>query len=106
MTAVNTSRAGKALLLAVIFGAAVAAAQPASAQQGQRGGKAELAPSGVPNGYYVPRGSQGVGYPLTFSWIWGPAKMPPAPTDFGPNLDFSASGYTLNGVPNRSPYPD
>jgi hypothetical protein len=31
--------------------------------------------------------------------------MPPAPTDFGPHFDFP-TGYSLNGVPDRSPYPD
>lgn len=105
MTRLTAFRAGKALLLASLFGAALAFALPAEAQQGKRVA-AESGPSGIPNGYYAQRGPRGGGaYPLTFSWIWGPAKMPPAPTDFGPHFDFP-SGYSLNGVPDRSPYPD
>lgn len=63
-------------------------------------------PAGYPNNYYAGRGPRGVdGYPLTLGWIWGPAKMPPPPTDFGPYFDYP-SGYTLNGPPNQSPYPN
>ena len=28
------------------------------------------------------------GYSLTLRDVWGPAKMPPAPKDFGPHFDF------------------
>jgi|GEM_PF-520564 len=43
---------------------------------------------------------------LNLSDIWGPAEMPPAPMDFGPGFDFPPGGYTLDGVPNSSPYPN
>ncbi len=50
--------------------------------------------------------NQGVGgTSLTLSDIWGPAEMPP-PTIDSPGYDYNNSGYTLNGVPNRSPYPN
>jgi len=76
----------------------------AEAQQGAREAAAE---PGDGNGTYAPhrRRPRGVdGYPLTLGWIWGPAKMPPPPTDFGPYFDYP-SGYTLNGPPDQSPYP-
>jgi hypothetical protein len=50
--------------------------------------------------------NQGVGgTSLTLSDIWGPAEMPPPPKD-SPGYDYTNSGYTLNGAPNRSPYPN
>ena len=36
--------------------------------------------------------------------LWGPAKMPPAPTDFGPHFDFPPE--PLNGGLNHDPYPN
>jgi hypothetical protein len=36
--------------------------------------------------------------------VWGPAKMPPAPTDFGPHFDFPPE--PLNGGLNHDPYPN
>ena len=94
-----------------LYAAVIAAAQlvmpSADAQQRPSEKSVGLGPAGAPDGYYTQRGPSGAGggYPLTFSWIWGPAKMPPAPTDFGPHFDFP-TGYSLNGVPDRSPYPD
>ncbi len=41
---------------------------------------------------------------ITLSDIWGPAKMPPAPKDFGPNFDFPPE--PLNGTPLHDPYPN
>jgi hypothetical protein len=41
---------------------------------------------------------------ITMSDIWGPAKMPPAPKDFGPNFDFPPE--PLNGTPLHDPYPN
>ena len=41
---------------------------------------------------------------ITLSDIWGPAKMPPAPQDFGPNFDFPPA--PLNGTPLHDPYPN
>lgn len=53
----------------------------------------------------VQRGPRGVGgYSLTLSDIWGPAKMPSAPTDFGPHFDFPPE--PLNGAPLHDPYPN
>ena len=51
--------------------------------------------------------NQGVGgTSLTLRDIWGPAEMPPPPTDFGPGFDYTGSGYTLDGAPDHSPYPN
>ena len=36
--------------------------------------------------------------------LWGPAKMPPAPTDFGPHFDFPPA--PLNGGLTQDPYPE
>ena len=75
------------------------------AQQRPKGDAAEQGPGGDPNGYFVPRGPRGVGgYSLTLSDIWGPAKMPPAPKDFGPHFDFPPE--PLNGAPLHDPYPN
>jgi hypothetical protein len=47
------------------------------------------------------------GYSTTLSEVWGPPKMPPAPTDFGPHFDFPSGGYgSLNGPPLHDPYPN
>jgi hypothetical protein len=76
----------------------------AEAQQGPKGNAAEQGPGDL-NGYYVQRGPRGVGgYSLTLSDIWGPAKMPPAPKDFGPHFDFPPE--PLNGAPLHDPYPN
>jgi len=40
---------------------------------------------------------------LTIRDIWGPAGMPPAPTDFGPHFDFPPA--SLNDGPTEAPYP-
>jgi len=110
MTSHSISASHLPALLAAVLGALIFAAQPAEAQQRQRGTTAEPSPGGYPNGYYAPRGPRGVGgYSLTFSDIWGPAKMPPAPTDFGPHFDFPTPGYgaqPLSGAPLHDPYPN
>jgi hypothetical protein len=78
--------------------------QPAEAQQNQRG-KAEEQGAYNYSPYYVERGSRGVGgYSLRFSDIWGPAKMPPAPRDFGPHFDYPPE--SLNSTPLHDPYPN
>ena len=57
------------------------------------------------NGNYVPRDERGIGfYSLRLSDVWGPAKMPPAPKDFGPHFDFPPE--PLNGAPLHDPYPN
>jgi hypothetical protein len=54
----------------------------------------------------VPRAALG-SYSTTLSEILGLPEMPPAPKDFGPHFDFPAGGSeTLNGPPDRSPYPN
>ena len=58
-----------------------------------------------PGTYSVQRGQDGVGgYSLRLSDVWGPAKMPPAPKDFGPHFDFPPE--PLNGAPLQDPYPN
>ncbi len=44
------------------------------------------------------------GYSLTLRDVWGPAKMPPAPTDFGPHFDFPPE--PLSGGLTHDPYPN
>ena len=95
--AVATFLAGAILVLCSTLGA--------EAQQGSKGHAEEETTGGNPNGYYVQRGPGGVGgYSLTLSDIWGPAKMPPAPKDFGPHFDFPPE--PLNGAPLHDPYPN
>ena len=60
---------------------AISAVQDAIAQQANNGQGA-----GPPR-IYVPPGPLPVGgYSLRLSDVWGPAKMPPAPKDFGPHF--------------------
>ena len=89
--------AGSAVLLSSMPGV--------QAQQGPSD-RAEQGSGGVPNGNYGPRHpDRGVGfYSLRLSDIWGPAKMPPAPMDFGPHFDFPPE--PLNGAPLHDPYPN
>jgi hypothetical protein len=72
----------------------------AEAQQGRKGDEGGQGPYYVQQG---PRGGVG-GYSLRLSDIWGPAKMPPAPKDFGPHFDFPPE--PLNGAPLHDPYPN
>ncbi len=44
------------------------------------------------------------GYSMTLSDVWGPAEMPPAPTDFGPHFDFPPQA--LGGGLTHDPYPN
>ena len=87
--------------LAAIFIAAFAAMSwyvpQADAQQRQRA-TAEPAPGVV---YGSNRGVGG--HSATLSDVWGPAKMPPAPKDFGPHFDFQPDN--LNSGLSHSPYP-
>jgi hypothetical protein len=87
----------KFLPLATILASGVvviSAVQDASAQQANNGQGA---------GPHVPPGPPPVGgYSLRLSDVWGPAKMPPAPKDFGPHFDFPPA--PLNSVPLPDPY--
>ena len=67
-----------------------AAAEPGSRNSAQQG--------------YVPRTTATGGYSLRLRDIWGPAKMPPAPKDFGPHYDYPP--HPLNGAPVHDPYPN
>jgi hypothetical protein len=49
--------------------------------------------------YVIPKRG---GYSLRMRDIWGPAKMPPAPTDFGPHFDYPPE--SLNSSPTHAPY--
>ena len=93
-------------LLPVLAGAVLAlvAVQDARAQQGSNGSQA--AQGEYPYGAYGPVGPRRPGgfSRLTLSDIWGPAKMPPAPMDFGPHFDFPPE--PLNGAPLHDPYPN
>jgi hypothetical protein len=93
----------KSLPLAAIVASALFvafAAQDAAAQQQNNAGSGQ-----APRGYYVQRGQPAVGgYSLRLSDIWGPAKMPPAPKDFGPHFDFPPE--PLNGGLLHDPYPN
>jgi hypothetical protein len=44
------------------------------------------------------------GYSVTLREVWGPARMPPPPQDFGPHFDFPPE--PLNGGLNHDPYPN
>jgi hypothetical protein len=92
----------KAFSLAAIVASAaflMPAAQNASAQSNN--GSAAGPSSRV---LVVPRGQPVIGgYSLRLSDVWGPAKMPPAPKDFGPHFDFPPA--PLNSVPLPDPYP-
>jgi hypothetical protein len=94
----------KSLPFAAIVLSAVVLAfamQEAGAQQPNNGAGSGQAP----RGYYVQRGQPAVGgYSLRLSDIWGPAKMPPAPKDFGPHFDFPPE--PLNGGLLHDPYPN
>jgi hypothetical protein len=61
----------------------------------------------------APRDAVIGGYSTTLSDVWGPAEMPGAPRDFGPNFDFPAGGSislpssvpsAVQGPPDHSPY--
>lgn len=98
-------RVSRKRLLPALAGAllALVAAQDAQAQQPSNGSQA--AQGGYQGGYGVAGPRRPGGYSrLTLSDIWGPAKMPPPPVDFGPHFDFPPE--PLNGAPLHDPYPD
>jgi len=51
------------------------------------------------------RGPAVGGTSWTLSDVWGEPKMPEPSYDY-PGYDHTPGGYTLNGPPNRSPYPN
>ena len=78
---------------------ALVAFESAVAQQPGSDGTTQNGPNGPHRGPAIG------GTSLTLSDIWGPAKMPPSPRDFGPHFDYRPQD-TLNGVPNHAPYPN
>jgi hypothetical protein len=94
----------KSLPLAAALAAAafvLFAMQDAQAQQRDNGASANQGPGT----YSMQGGRNGVGgYSVRLSDVWGPAKMPPAPKDFGPHFDFPPE--PLNGAPLHDPYPN
>jgi hypothetical protein len=99
--------ASRFFLIAAICGALLAAvaAQDASAQQAPSQDQASQGSGGyVGEGYGPPRRGVGGFSRLTLSDIWGPAKMPSPPVDFGPHFDFPPQ--PLNGAPLHDPYPN
>jgi hypothetical protein len=94
---------GQSRTLAIMLAGALMvllAISVAEAQQSPKGNEGGQGPYYVQQG---PRGGVG-GYSLRLSDIWGPAKMPPAPKDFGPHFDFPPE--PLNGAPLHDPYPN
>lgn len=92
-------------LCAAVVAAAFWVMPSANAQQKPSEKSLDLSPTGSPNAYYGGRGPRGVGgYSMTFGDIWGPAKMPPAPRDFGPHFDYPPE--SLNSTPLHDPYPN
>jgi hypothetical protein len=91
----------KLLALAALF-AAVALMLPAKDANAEPGSRNSSAEQGTI--VYVPRTTATGGYSLRLRDIWGPAKMPPAPKDFGPHYDYPPS--SLNGAPVHDPYPN
>jgi len=96
------------LLPATFFaGAFLVLIGPQEAKSEEAEGQAAGESSAGNYNYVVPRRRRPGGYSrLNLSDIWGPAEMPPAPMDFGPGFDFTPGGFTLEGVPNDSPYPN
>jgi hypothetical protein len=88
-------------LAALVAGAVFALLITSGAEAQDRGG---AGPSGQSPGRQVHRNYGVGGTSLTLSDIWGPAKMPPAPTDFGPHFDYPPD--PLNGAPLHDPYPN
>ena len=81
------------------------AMQDAHAQQAPSGNNAAQGTGGFGAPNYVDGRPRRGGYSvLSLSDIWGPAKMPPAPKDFGPHFDFPPE--SLNGAPLHDPYPN
>ncbi|MGH6791438.1 MAG: hypothetical protein ACRECF_01705 [Methyloceanibacter sp.] len=86
-------------LVALLLGATLVllSLQPAEAQRRTATPNA----SQLDYTYVVPKRG---GYSLRMRDIWGPAKMPPAPQDFGPHFDYPPE--SLNSGPTQAPYPN
>lgn len=91
----------KLLPLAVVLASASLLLVGGDAYAQQRTGAG--ASQALGGGYVVRERGVG-GYSLTLRDVWGPAKMPPAPKDFGPHFDFPPE--PLNGGLTHDPYPN
>jgi hypothetical protein len=89
------------LVTAVVAAAAISVMTGEVSAQQTNGGTVAQA-RGAPV-VVVPQRGVG-GYSLTLRDVWGPAKMPPAPKDFGPHFDFPPE--PLNGGLSHDPYPN
>jgi hypothetical protein len=92
----------KLLALAAMFAAASLMLLPSKEAAAEPGSQNSSPQQGQT--VYVPRTTATGGYSLRLRDIWGPAKMPPAPKDFGPHYDYPPS--SLNGAPVHDPYPN
>lgn len=101
-----TLPASRKLILTAVAGAflALVAIEDASAQQAPSGNPSAQGAGDYPRSYGPVRPRPGGFSRLTLSDIWGPAKMPPPPIDFGPHFDFPPA--PLNGAPLHDPYPN
>ena len=86
-----------ALLVAVSF-VLVAASAQAQQERPSEGSRQEL--------FQKPhRGPVLGGTSWTLSDVWGEPEMPEPSRDY-PGYDYPPGGYTLNGPPSQSPYPN
>jgi hypothetical protein len=92
----------KLLPVAAALSAAIISVMAGEVSARQKRGAGAIPLQGPPVAA-VPRRRLG-GYSMTLSDVWGPAKMPPAPKDFGPHFDFPPQ--PLEGGVSRAPYPD
>ena|SRR5512143_3075854 len=87
---------------AVLAAAAISVMTGDVSAQQSNGGTGAAQGQGAPV-VVVPQRGVG-GYSLTLRDVWGPAKMPPPPKDFGPHFDFPPE--PLNGGLSHDPYPN
>ena len=92
----------KLLPLTALLAAAVLCGMAGEVTAQQRTGSAGTAQA---QGGPVVRERGVGGYSLTLRDVWGPAKMPPAPNDFGPHFDFPPEPLNGGGL-THDPYPN
>lgn len=86
-------------LTALILGASLILLPPQPAEAQRRNAAPDAGQLNY--SYVIPKRG---GYSLRMRDIWGPAKMPPAPKDFGPHFDYPPE--SLNSAPTHAPYPN
>ena len=89
---------GVILVLGAALALVLATVPIDSAKAGERHHRAYAATQNG-GGYAAPRRRR-----RTLRDVWGPAQMPPTPTDFGPHFDFPPE--PLNGGLLPDPYPN